>query len=473
MQEKTTQKDPKQQSAFEKNQAHTKTTAEAAERGLEAQRREALGSKTQKDGKSAAEGKAPKGTIGATCGRPPHDKDASQTSAPVVASPDVGQAVPQHPEEADQTVQQLATSPGQKAADAAAHKVGRIADVPVEVDKTLTKQGKRGCAVCGTKILIASEELRHDNKFMRHEEVHCLQQQLGKSPQTQQDGANAKAPTNDHVLLENEANDLAQKAVAGSLLATELTVTPTTEERLYQDSNLCADQGEQSVDELVEWVCQAACKCLEQTLKSGQTYQHCLCQMIKAAHYENGYPKAGAQIWCEVPFDRASGWNMIGSKHDPNVPTSNYIRPNSRRPDIVLRNALGKIIKMIEVKFPEDRTGKGNMEPQTLRDYRNAAKRHTGDRRNLQIIDVDDYCQCAQRRPARKPEPVQVPKAEKDLKALSGTNTKQLTAEGSLSWGEVLGEVLLFALQAIVARHPILRLQGDTAPKQLPRNDHE
>ncbi|MCL2326385.1 MAG: hypothetical protein FWC40_07835 [Proteobacteria bacterium] len=59
----------------------------------------------------------------------------------------------------------------------------------------------------------------------------------------------------------------------------------------------------------------------------------------------------------------------------------------------------------------------------------------------------------------------------KDLKALPGTNTKQLTAEGSLSWGEVLGEVLLFALQAIVTRHPILRLQGDTSPKQLPRND--
>ncbi|MCL2326452.1 MAG: hypothetical protein FWC40_08180 [Proteobacteria bacterium] len=356
----------------------------------------------------------------------------------------------------------------------------RLTNAPVEVDENLAKQGKKACAEGGSCVKVASKEVAEDPEALLHEDIHCLQQRLGKAPT--EEGANQ--PSADHNLLENEANDCAEKLFAGSTPESVLTLTPTAVGRLYQEGNYCAAKPTErqtqnvyagtpskSEAELIEWICQAACECLIPELLRGQTRQNCVKNSIADEYYEGSYPKEGAQIWREVPFDRNNDWEVVGSKNDPNVPTNNYIRPNTLRPDAVLRDSMGKIIKIVEVKFPTDPTGGDNMDPERLEGYRAIAERHTGSKEGLQILDVAEECGCDDRKTKPKPETVPKLRVTKDLKALPGTETKQLTVESSLSWGEVLAEVVLFALQAIVARHPILRLQGDTSPKQLPRND--
>jgi hypothetical protein len=69
--------------------------------------------------------------------------------------------------------------------------------------------------------------------------------------------------------------------------------------------------------------------------------------------YDGRYPKSDSPIWREVPFDRGNGWRVIERKDGGGLPTSNYIRSNSRRLDIV-RVKDGNIQKLYDVKFPND-----------------------------------------------------------------------------------------------------------------------
>jgi rubredoxin len=69
-----------------------------------------------------------------------------------------------------------------------------------------------------------------------------------------------------------------------------------------------------------------------------------------------------------VPFDRGNGWQMItANPPNQNLPTSNYIRPNSRRLDLgFVEN--GKIQTLYDLKFPGDRP-LAERDPERLKDY--------------------------------------------------------------------------------------------------------
>jgi len=116
-----------------KGVAKTQEGPQVAERGAEAQKREAVGGKAQKNAvardKSAVEGKAPEAKAEAAsheAGAPATehadaqatDESLSKDSQAAPSSPDVGQAAPKDIEGAAQAVQQLAASPGKQAADA-------------------------------------------------------------------------------------------------------------------------------------------------------------------------------------------------------------------------------------------------------------------------------------------------------------------------------------------------------------------
>jgi hypothetical protein len=159
-------------------------------------------------------------------------------------------------------------------------------------------------------------------------------------------------------------------------------------------------------------LCRMACECLKELagkLEPGQQYQTCVARKIAEKYYDGSYPKPGAQMWREVPFDRGSGWDMIGSQSDPGVPTSNYIRPNSRRLDVVRVGEDGKMKELYDMKFDDQLS-----EP-AERDYRTIAKKHTGERKNFKEFRVREECDCDDDWPGTAPvtAPVAAPAPEK------------------------------------------------------------
>jgi hypothetical protein len=109
--------------------------------------------------------------------------------------------------------------------------------------------------------------------------------------------------------------------------------------------------------EFFDEICQMACDCLKMwkgKLSTGQTYQDCVKKKIDEKYYNGGYPKSDAPMWREVPYSRSNGWDMIGSKANANIPSSNYIRPDSRRLDITRIGKDGKVNKLMDMKFGKD-----------------------------------------------------------------------------------------------------------------------
>ncbi len=157
-------------------------------------------------------------------------------------------------------------------------------------------------------------------------------------------------------------------------------------------------------------LCQMACDCLaalKGKLLPGQTFQDCVKQKISDKYYDGKYPKPDAKLWREVPYDRPSGWDMIGSKANPGVPTSNYIRPDSRRLDIVQLGKDGLPRKIIDMKF-----GKDPLSRQAADEYKEIAQRQTGSRRNFEEFRVDGNCDCSDGPPSDHPVPVEAPQTE-------------------------------------------------------------
>ncbi|WP_080412541.1 DUF4150 domain-containing protein [Burkholderia ubonensis] len=151
-------------------------------------------------------------------------------------------------------------------------------------------------------------------------------------------------------------------------------------------------------DELTKELCEMACECWnkhkpggKEPLGQGQTFQDCMNKKIEEKYYDGKYPKPDSNLWREVPFDRGSNWDMIERSAKDGIPTSNYIRPNSRRLDLV-ELAKGEIKKLFDFKFPTDAEAGGNMDPKKLRDYQRITKKLTGDVDNLDIFDVADRC---------------------------------------------------------------------------------
>ncbi|WP_418648812.1 DUF4150 domain-containing protein [Thauera butanivorans] len=157
-------------------------------------------------------------------------------------------------------------------------------------------------------------------------------------------------------------------------------------------------QKDLSPAEFEEWLCKLACECWNQhkpdgpePLGQGQQYQSCLNRKIEEECYDGPYPRDDAGAWREVPFDRGSGWDMIESGTQPGSPTSNPIRGNSRRPDVI-RVGKDGMQTIYDVKFPTDPSGGGNMPPERVEDYRDIAERHTGDKRNFKEFNIDEKC---------------------------------------------------------------------------------
>ncbi|MBL8507054.1 MAG: DUF4150 domain-containing protein [Chitinimonas sp.] len=154
-------------------------------------------------------------------------------------------------------------------------------------------------------------------------------------------------------------------------------------------------------------LCEIACECLNTwrgRLPQGKTYQDCVKQKIDERHYDGRYPKDDAKMWREIPYDRNNGWDMIGSKTNPNVPTSNFIRPDSRRLDVARIGQDGKVSKLYDMKFGDDK-----LSSKAERDYQKIAKKHTGDADNFEEFRVEERCDCSDSNPPQHPAPVTVP----------------------------------------------------------------
>jgi len=190
-------------------------------------------------------------------------------------------------------------------------------------------------------------------------------------------------------------------------------------------------------------ICQMACACWNlhkkggpQPLQKGQTYQECMRKKIDDKYYSgpanarNGrYPKPDARMWREVSFDRGKGWDMIGSKSNPGLPSSQYPWPDSRRLDIGRIGADGKLSKIFDVKFPGD-----SLEDEAARDYRDIAERHTGDEKNFEEFKVSDRCNCDDEAPPQHPVPVTAPEAKKSFIDKYGDALKATTGVALAGW---------------------------------------
>lgn len=168
--------------------------------------------------------------------------------------------------------------------------------------------------------------------------------------------------------------------------------------------------------EFMDAMCTMMCECWNlhnkntgaQPLQKGETYQDCVKKKVDEKYYqkENGkykYPQENARIWREVPYSRKNNWDLIGSKNNPNIPTSNYIRGGSRRLDIVWLGKNGKPLKFLDMKFPGDKPSKLAVD-----DYKEIAKkngRRGGEFKNLHF----DRCDCNDNFPPKNPatSPVQ------------------------------------------------------------------
>lgn len=161
--------------------------------------------------------------------------------------------------------------------------------------------------------------------------------------------------------------------------------------------------------DFLDKLCQMACECLKELegkLAPGQTYQDCVRRKIDEDNYDGRHPKPDANMWREVPFDRGSDWDMIGSSEDSNIPTSNFIRGNSRRLDVAQVED-GKITKLYDMKFKDDK-----LSPEAEQDYRAIAKKYTGSGKNFEELRVDD-CDCDEDWPPKEPVPAALPETEK------------------------------------------------------------
>ena len=168
----------------------------------------------------------------------------------------------------------------------------------------------------------------------------------------------------------------------------------------------------QSDQDFYDELCRMACECLAQkgSMTQGQTFQDCVRKKIDEAHYDGRYPRPDAKTWREVPYDRGSGWDMIGSKSDPGRPSSNYIRPDSRRLDVVRVDANRRPTKFIDMKF-----GKDGLSDEAASDYRDIAKRLTGSRDNFEEFRVEEKCDCNDGDdPPKQPVPVTAPAEKKE-----------------------------------------------------------
>jgi hypothetical protein len=209
-----------------------------------------------------------------------------------------------------------------------------------------------------------------------------------------------------------------------------------------------------SEQEFFDEICQMACDCLKEwkgKLSSGQTYQDCVKKKIDDKYYNGRYPKSDAPMWREVPYSRSNGWDMIGSKANANIPSSNYIRPDSRRLDITRIGKDGKVNKLMDMKF-----GKDELSRKAGDDYKDIAKKHTGSEENFEEFRVEERCDCSDDEPPQNPAPVTVPESVKDGvlekfgKALEASTGIKLTG-GAL----VVALVVSVVSRAIPARNAI------------------
>lgn len=152
-------------------------------------------------------------------------------------------------------------------------------------------------------------------------------------------------------------------------------------------------------------ICGIACTCMAIWKMGdplpGYTLQGCFEQGVHANFYNGQYPRRDINptLWAEVPFDRGNNWAMITAQ-PPNqdLPTSNYIRPNSRRLDLALVRD-GRIETLYDIKFPGD-PPLATSDPQRLRDYQAIAAKHDA---SLDEFIVEDRCpDCGSNELARK-----------------------------------------------------------------------
>lgn len=183
-------------------------------------------------------------------------------------------------------------------------------------------------------------------------------------------------------------------------------------------------------------ICQMACDCWNthkkdgpQPLQRGQTFQECMRKKIDDKYYSgsgaqrNGrYPNPDAPMWREVSFDRGCGWDMIGSKSNPGLPSSHYPWPGSRRLDICRIGADGQLSKIFDVKFPGD-----SLEDEVANEYRSIAERHTGSKKNFEEFIVDERCNCDDEEPPQDPETVAAAEPEKSFIDKYGDALKNAT----------------------------------------------
>lgn len=159
----------------------------------------------------------------------------------------------------------------------------------------------------------------------------------------------------------------------------------------------------QKDQDFLDEMCRMACECIEEwkgKLKDGQTYQECVRKKIDDKYYDGRHPKPDAKMWREIPYDRGSNWDLIGSTENPEVPTSAYLRPNSRRLDVAdVQN--GEVKKLYDMKFGPDK-----LTAEADEDYREIAKKHTGSRKNFEEFRVDERCDCDDDWPPKQPAPV-------------------------------------------------------------------
>ncbi|WP_206958114.1 DUF4150 domain-containing protein [Trinickia acidisoli] len=177
-------------------------------------------------------------------------------------------------------------------------------------------------------------------------------------------------------------------------------------------------------------LCRMACECLNELkgkMSPGQTYQDCVRRKIDEKYYDGRYPKSDSPMWREVPYDRGSDWDMIGSKANPDIPSSNFIRPDSRRLDVAqVEN--GKVTKLYDMKFGDD-----SLSPRAQADYEDIAQKHTGDADNFEEFRVDERCDCDDDWPPKQPVPITAPAPEQESlldkfgKALQSTTGLKLT----------------------------------------------
>ena len=216
-------------------------------------------------------------------------------------------------------------------------------------------------------------------------------------------------------------------------------------------SGLC--QENLSDEDFEKELCKLACECWNAgkqggtaPLQDGKTHQDCLNKKIEEQCYENNekgnlYPKSDSEVWREVPYDRGKDWDMIGSKSNPDLPTSNYIRPNSRRPDITRLGPDGKPSKIYDVKFPTDPTGNGNMGKLRQEEYEEIAKKHTGSRDNFEEFNVKERCGgCGD--PALAPKPAEAKQGD-DVKQLEPVVVTASRESGINGWDVAAGLALV------------------------------